>query len=42
MVSVVISQALSIADLETGPDEWEKYVLKKFEKGVKEVFYYGR
>ena len=23
---------------ETGPDEWEKYALKEFEKGVKEVF----
>ena len=26
---------------ETGPDEWEKYALKKFEKGVKEVFDYA-
>ena len=26
---------------ETGPDECEKYVLKKFEKGVKEVFDYA-
>ena len=26
---------------ETGPDDWEKYALKKFEKGVKEVFDYA-
>jgi hypothetical protein len=26
---------------ETAPDEWEKFALKKFEKGVKEVFDYA-